>query len=82
MCGGAGRGRAALDILDERFAKGEMEKAEFEEKRKLLRRKAAGKILLPSSYKSPAHASGGLKLAAKLMPSCEVQRAVIGSAVS
>ncbi len=37
-CGGAGRGRAALDILDERFAKGEMDKAEFEEKRKLLGR--------------------------------------------
>ncbi len=35
-CGG--RGRAALDILDERFAKGEIEKAEFEEKRKLLGR--------------------------------------------
>ena len=37
-CGGPGRGRAALDILDERFAKGEIEKAEFEEKRKLLGR--------------------------------------------
>jgi putative membrane protein len=35
-CGGHGRGRAALDILDERFAKGEIDKAEFEEKRKLL----------------------------------------------
>jgi len=37
-CGGADRGRAALDILDERFAKGEIDKAEFEEKRKLLGR--------------------------------------------
>jgi putative membrane protein len=37
-CGGQGRGRAALDILDERFAKGEIEKAEYEEKRKLLGR--------------------------------------------
>jgi putative membrane protein len=37
-CGGQGRGRAALDILDERFAKGEIDKAEFEEKRKLLGR--------------------------------------------
>ncbi len=37
-CGGPGRGRAALDILDERFAKGEIDKAEFEEKRKLLDR--------------------------------------------
>ena len=33
-----GHGRAALDILDERFAKGEIEKAEYEEKRKLLGR--------------------------------------------
>jgi len=37
-CGGPGRSRIALDILDERFAKGEIEKAEFEEKRKLLSR--------------------------------------------
>ncbi len=37
-CRGPGRGRAALDILDERFAKGEIDKAEFEEKRKLLGR--------------------------------------------
>ncbi|HXZ00963.1 MAG TPA: SHOCT domain-containing protein [Stellaceae bacterium] len=37
-CGGAGRGRAALDILEERFARGEIDKAEFEEKRKLLGR--------------------------------------------
>lgn len=36
--GGPGGGRAALDILDERFARGEIEKAEFEEKRKLLGR--------------------------------------------
>ena len=37
-CGGPGRGRAALDILDERLAKGEIDKTEFEEKRKLLGR--------------------------------------------
>lgn len=37
-CGGPGRGRAALDILEERFARGEVDKAEFEEKRKLLGR--------------------------------------------
>ena len=36
--GGGGRGHAALDILNERFARGEIEKAEFEEKRKLLGR--------------------------------------------
>jgi putative membrane protein len=35
---GYGRGRAALDILEERFAKGEIDKSEFEEKRKLLGR--------------------------------------------
>jgi putative membrane protein len=31
-------GRTALDILEERFARGEIEKNEFEEKRKLLSR--------------------------------------------
>ena len=37
-CGGRGHGRAALDILEERFARGEIDNAEFEGKRKLLRR--------------------------------------------
>ncbi len=36
--GGYGRGRAALDILEERFARGEIDKQEFEERRKLLGR--------------------------------------------
>ncbi len=35
-CGGPGR--AALGILEERFARGEIDKAEFEKKRKLLGR--------------------------------------------
>ncbi len=35
-CGGHGHG--AFNILDERFARGEIDKAEFEEKRKLLGR--------------------------------------------
>ena len=35
---GHGQARAALDILEERFAKGEIDKTEFEEKRKLLGR--------------------------------------------
>jgi putative membrane protein len=37
-CGGHGRGRGALDVLEERLARGEIDKAEFEEKRKLLGR--------------------------------------------
>ncbi len=36
-CGGPGRG--ALDILDERLARGEIEKAEYEDKRKLISRR-------------------------------------------
>jgi putative membrane protein len=35
---GYGHGRAALDILEERFARGEIDKQEFEERRKLLGR--------------------------------------------
>jgi putative membrane protein len=31
-----GRSRAALDILDERFARGEINQAEYEEKRRLI----------------------------------------------
>ena len=36
---GKGGARSALDILEERFARGEIDKAEFEERRKLLDRK-------------------------------------------
>jgi putative membrane protein len=32
------RGRSALDTLDERFARGEIDRAEYEERRKLLLR--------------------------------------------
>lgn len=35
---GYGQGRGALDILEERFARGEIDKAEFDDKRKLLGR--------------------------------------------
>lgn len=35
---GRGRGRGALDILEERFARGEIGKEEFEDKRKLIGR--------------------------------------------
>jgi len=35
---GVRRGHAALDILEERFARGEIDKAEYEEKRKLIGR--------------------------------------------
>jgi putative membrane protein len=35
---GPSRERAAFDILDDRFARGEIDKAEYEEKRKLLGR--------------------------------------------
>ena len=35
---GVRRGHAAFDILDERLAKGEIDKAEYEEKRKLIGR--------------------------------------------
>ena len=35
---GGRRGHAALDILEERFAMGEIDKAEYEEKRKLVGR--------------------------------------------
>ena len=37
-CGGPSRSHAALDVLEERFARGEIDKSEFEEKRKLLGR--------------------------------------------
>jgi putative membrane protein len=37
-CGGHGHGRTALGILEERFARGDIDKAEFEEKHKLLGR--------------------------------------------
>jgi putative membrane protein len=35
--GHRGHGHAALDILEQRFARGEIDKVEFEDKRKLLR---------------------------------------------
>jgi len=35
---GAGRGTHAIDILNERYARGEINRAEFEERRRLLER--------------------------------------------
>lgn len=55
-CGGHAGGRhgsspTALDILDERFARGEIEKAEYEEKKQLISQRPA----LPKSDAASPH---------------------------
>jgi hypothetical protein len=51
-------GGSALDILDERFARGEMDKAEYSEKKQLISQRASDPKADPSEQASDAPKSG------------------------
>lgn len=66
-CGGHAGGKhasspTALDILDERFARGEIDRAEYQEKKQLISQRMAAKPDAPQPHPSAATAS--LKTAA------------------
>jgi hypothetical protein len=61
-CGGHASGKegsspTALDILDERFARGEIDKAEYQEKKQLIAQRTATKPDAPQPHPSTTAAS-------------------------